>query len=246
MFTKMETETRRSDDVMRESREPHSIPLQELIRACAESNDPETWEELIRRVHPVIASTIVRTVGRFKGSSRSVVDDLVQETYVRMCAHGCRLIREFHADTPEAIFGCLKTVAFNVTMDYFRGKTASKRGSATPEYSIDTVLESVIPTGEAGATPASMERQILLDQIDRHLTKVQVRPTEQRIFWLYYRHGMTARAIASIAGIGLTQKGVESAIHRVTDVVRSWLVVLEKSAPAQSREGKAASNPFST
>ena len=234
-------DARWAEDVMDECRGTGALSLEELIRACAASADQEAWQELIRRIHPVIASTILRTTVRFGETSRNVAEDLIQETYLRICANGCRLLREFHADAPELIFGYLKTVAFNVAMDYFRHRAAAKRGSAAAEHSLDAYLESAVPSAEGGATPAAMERAILLDEIDRHLTETDVRPRERRIFWLYYRHGMTTRAIAAVAGIGLTQKGVESAIHRLTDVVRSWMA---GDAPPRA-EGKKASNPSS-
>jgi RNA polymerase sigma-70 factor (ECF subfamily) len=233
---------------MDECRGASSLSLEELIRACAESSDQEAWQELIRRIHPVIASTILRTTSRFRETSRAVAEDLVQDTYLRICANGCRLLREFHGREPEMIFGYLKTVAFNVAMDHFRHGAAAKRGSAAAERSIDAYLESAVPAADrSGPTPGSMERQILLDQIGRHLEDEQVRPNERRIFWLYYRHGMTSRAIAAIAGIGLTQKGVESAIHRLTGLIRSWMAgdSGKGSQSGQGPEGKAASNPSS-
>jgi RNA polymerase sigma-70 factor (ECF subfamily) len=227
---------------MDECRAPRSRSIGELIRACAASDDQEAWQELIRRIHPVIAATILRTTSRFKETSRSIAEDLVQETYVRVCANGCRLLREFHADAPEAIFGYLKTVAFNVAMDHFRNRAAVKRGSSAVEHPIDAYLENAVPAAETGGpTPASMERAILMDQIDRHLHEAEVRPSERRIFWLYYRHGLTARAIAAIAGIELTQKGVESSIHRLTELIRSWMA---GDAPPR-REGKPSPNPSS-
>src|SRR5262249_41049818 len=154
-------------------------------------------------------------------------------------------IKSFRSDTPEAIFGYLKTVAFNVAVDYFRSAAAAKRGGAVRADPLDTYRESAIPAGEnAGPTAQSMERQILLDEIDPHLSEIEVRPAERHIFWLYYRHGMSARAIAAIAGIGLNQKGVESAIRRLTGMVRSWVVGsdVKKTPPG---EGRSASNPSS-
>jgi RNA polymerase sigma-70 factor (ECF subfamily) len=233
---------------MEESHAPRCLPLEELIRVCADSADQENWEELIHRVHPVIAATIVRTASRFKEFSRSIADDLIQETYLRICANRFRLLREFHANEPEAIFGYLKTVAFNVAVDHFRKKSAAKRGAAAPEYPIDGYLENAVPAGEKGGLSVeSMDRQILLAEIDRYLSESDVRPSERRIFWLYYRHGMTARAIAAIANIGLTQKGVESAIHRLTGLVRSWMVgLVNKPATSTTKcEGNSESNPTS-
>src|SRR4051812_44535013 len=116
--------TRWAEDGMDECRGARSKSLEELIGQCAASNDHEAWQELISRIHPVIASTILRTAGRFRETSRGIAEDLIQETYLRICANGCRLLREFHADAPEAIFGYLKAVAFNVAMDHFRQRSA--------------------------------------------------------------------------------------------------------------------------
>jgi RNA polymerase sigma-70 factor (ECF subfamily) len=39
---------------------------------------------------------------------------------------------------------------------------------------------------------------------------------DRALFWLYYRQGFTAEEIAGMTAIGLTAKGVESALRRVT------------------------------
>jgi RNA polymerase sigma-70 factor (ECF subfamily) len=41
------------------------------------------------------------------------------------------------------------------------------------------------------------------------------------MFWLYYRQGYTAEEIARLPAIGLTAKGVESALRRVTVWLRA-------------------------
>src|SRR5215471_920128 len=74
-------EAGRREDAMNVPHGVRSLPLKELIRACASSTDQENWEELIRRVHPVIAATIIRVTSRSKETSPSVADDLIQETY---------------------------------------------------------------------------------------------------------------------------------------------------------------------
>jgi hypothetical protein len=57
-----------------------------------------------------------------------------------------------------------------------------------------------------------VEREILIQQIGEHLAAAAEPATwewDRQIFWFYYRHGMTTRAIAAIPGIGLTQRGGE-------------------------------------
>jgi RNA polymerase sigma-70 factor (ECF subfamily) len=209
-----------------------SLPCEELIRACIEDDDAAAWEEFVRRFRPVIAGTVMRTVHRFGDSAPELIDDLVQETYLKICANRCRILREFKPEFSEAIFGWLKTVAFSVTQDYFRGGLAAKRGAGRRETTLASYAGSAV-SGREGLP--QIERQILLRQIDEHLpdaSEPATRERDRQIFWLYYRHGMTARAIAAIPGIGLTQKGVESVIQRLTNHIRHRLVESKLEGPA--------------
>ena len=71
-----------------------------------------------------------------------------------------------------------------------------------------------------------MERNLLLLEIDRLLEisgQNATGPRDRTVFWLYYQQGMTAGAIAALPGISLSVKGVESALHRMTALIRSHL-----------------------
>ena len=210
----------------------------ELVRACINGDDEAAWGEFVRRFRPVITGVVSRTARRFGAWSPQLIDDLVQETYLKLCANRCRILREFTPRAEESIFGLLKTIAFSVTHDYFRGATAAIRGAGRKESSLDTYLESTVAGRDA---LPDVERDILLNQIDSLLSS-QPEPgipqRDRQIFWLYYRHGMTARAIAAIPHIGLTPKGVESAIQRLTSLVRQQLA----DTPMEKAEGKSSSS----
>ena len=196
--------------------------LPDLLHACI-GGDELAWAEFIRRFHPVIAATVMRCARRFRDTGPELIDDLVQETLLKICAHRCRALREFEPVSPDAIFGFLKSVAFSVTLDHFRIRLAEKRGFGRSDAALDAYAESAV-AGREGLP--KIEREILLREIDQHLATVADPATgarDQRIFWLYYQHGMTARAIAGIPGLGLTQKGVESVIQRLTSHVRALL-----------------------
>jgi len=213
-----------------------SLTPEELIGACVESGDPAAWEEFVCRFRPVIAGTVMRTVRRFGESAPQLLDDLIQETYLKICANRCRVLREFKPQGADAVFGLMKTVAFSVAQDHFRGGLAAKRGAGRREMPLETYIESAM-AGREAMPPA--EREILLREIDEQLATVSepaARDRDRQIFWLYYRHGMTARAIALIPGIGLTQKGVESAIVRLTNHVRARLADIKLAGP----EGKSS------
>jgi RNA polymerase sigma-70 factor (ECF subfamily) len=215
-----------------------SLTSEELIPACIDEGDEAAWEEFVRRFRPVIAGTVMRTARRFGDAAPQLMDDLVQETYLKICANRCRILREFKPQSEESIFGLLKTVAFSVAQDHFRSGLAAKRGAGRQESALDSYVESVV-AGREGLP--QVEREIFLGQIDDYLAAGGEAVTPERdrqIFWLYYRHGMTARAIASISRIGLTQKGVESAIQRLTNLVRRRLV----ESRLEKAEGKSSAN----
>jgi RNA polymerase sigma-70 factor (ECF subfamily) len=210
----------------------------ELIRACIEGGDEAVWEEFVRRFRPTIAGVVSRTARRFGEWTPQLIDDLTQETFLKLCANHCRILREFTPRAEESIVGLLKSVAFSVTHDHFRGAMAVMRGSGRKESVLDTYLESTI-AGRDGLP--EIERQVLLQEIDSFLSgssKPEISERDRQIFWLYYRQGMTTAAIASITHLGLTAKGVESVIQRLTSFVRQRLIETRGKNP----EGKSSTN----
>jgi RNA polymerase sigma-70 factor (ECF subfamily) len=197
---------------------------EELIRACAEANDSATWAEFVSRFHRHISLSIVRVGYQWGEAPQRVVDDLVQDTYLKLCANRCRLLLGFASQNPEAIVGYVKTIAMNVARDHFKSRRSLKRGSGETSQSLDESQTSASPSNLGGQE--AMEREILLNQIHECLeTGSQGRDHDRdcTIFWLYYRQGMSAKDIAALPTIGLSAKGVESTIFRLTRLVRERL-----------------------
>jgi DNA-directed RNA polymerase specialized sigma24 family protein len=194
----------------------------ELFSACASGGDSACWHEFIRRFNPVIARSVLRVAIRHGTPDKSLIDDLVQETYLKICAKECRLLRTFTPQQPDSAFGFLKVVAASVAHDFFKCRLADKRA---PEATADSVEEKS-PAARLESTKSTLnpaERAVLIDQIDRKLTAVVPLGELQRartVFWLYYRSGFTASAIASFPALDLTTKGVESMLLRLTRLVR--------------------------
>lgn len=204
-----------------------SLKPDELIRICVHAGEAAAWEEFIRRFNPLIVSVVLRTARRWGGASPAIVDDLVQETYLKLCTEDCRILRTFEPRVSGAIYGFLKIVAANVAHDHFKATRAAKRGSGEPSGGLEQADKN---TGVAARScpdnPRSIERAILCKEIDRHLARLLPSADMSRsrlIFWLYYRSGLSASAIASLPGIDLTTKGVESLLLRLTRLVRSAL-----------------------
>lgn len=193
----------------------------DLNRLCAHLSDEFLWSKFIRCTQPLIAGVIAKSVRRWTAFvDPPLLDDLVQDTYLKLCANNYKALREFECDHENALFGFLKVVASNVVHDHFRGHCSQKRGSGHEAECLEDAANKVV---SGGAVEQHMERRILLREIDSCLKERNGEPTSARdaiIFWLYYRDGLTARAIAKLPEIRLTVKGVESTIHRLTRRVR--------------------------
>lgn len=221
----------------------HLISTEELIRRCASAGSSAEWEEFVRRFQPVITQTVLRTASRLGDSSPATVTDLVQETYVKLCAGNFRLLRGFHPTHPEAFTGFIRTVAANLVRDHFRALHAQRRGSYQPhDDSTDEVPAAPATHGGRDA----LQRSVLMREIDNALDAIiegadLVR--NRRVFWLYYRAGCSAAEIAALPGVGLTAKGVESLLLRMTRELRRRLA--QQSPPSvASLEGSSDSSAF--
>jgi RNA polymerase sigma-70 factor (ECF subfamily) len=215
-----------------------SISADELIRECAQSSDPSPWEEFISRFHRPISLSIFRTAQLWGEASRQLVEDLVQETYLKICSDRCRLLQEFADRHPDAVAGYVKTIAANVAHDYFKGLYAQKRGAGQKQESIGDT--DPIATANGPGAAKAIENEILLKQIDEYLDSVLEGPDKERdhtIFWLYYQQGMSAKSISQLPTVGLTAKGVESVIFRLTRLVRERIVNLRLESSTNDQSG---------
>lgn len=195
-----------------------------LVRYCLRSGEPTAWQEFVRRFQPVIASAVIKAVRHWIRPEPCQIDDLVQETYLKLFADDFRPLRKFTSRHENAFFGFLKVVATNVVQDHFRSSYCQKRGNGKPEDELDyTAAEWVLLDQSAAVT----EQRILISQIEDCLKAQAADPLFSRnylIFQLYYEFGLTAEAISRVPKIGLTPKGVESTLTRLIRELRFKLV----------------------
>ena len=197
---------------------PKVLPLNELLQLCILSGKETPWTEFVNRSHPIIAGVIIKTIRRWIRPEPSLVDDMVQEAYLRLCRNDFKALRHFVVQHENSVFGFLKVVASNTVRDHFRGVNSRKRGSGVTGMPLDCVALTLFND----PTPAT-ERRILLQTIDDCLETYVGGPNSARdrmIFWLYYREGLTANAISGLPSITLSVKGVESTILRLIQLVR--------------------------
>jgi RNA polymerase sigma-70 factor, ECF subfamily len=202
-----------------------SLPLQEIVVLCAGSRDDEAWEEFLARVGRPISLTIIRTAALWGERSRAVVEDLVQITYTKLWEDGCRMLRDFAVQHPDAILGYLKKVAANATHDFFKHRQSQSSGGDQPHVSTSEVEPEA--GHEVHGSEDRIAFQVFLKEVDGHLKRCLSGPDQERdrmIFWLYFRQGMSTKEIASLPAVGLGEKGVGSVIERLKRAIRAQIV----------------------
>ena len=202
-----------------------SLSLKDVVCLCAGPCDDEAWEEFVSRVGRPISLTIMRTASLWGKPSRSLVEDLIQITYLKLWEGGSRLLRDFAIQRPEAILGYLKKTAANATHDYFKHGHSQSSGGDNPHVSTSDVEP------EAGKEVEGSEERIafevFLSEIDKRLKRCLTGSDPERdrmIFWLYFRQGMSTKEIASLPTIELRAKGVGSVIERLKHGIREQIL----------------------
>jgi RNA polymerase sigma-70 factor (ECF subfamily) len=196
------------------------ISVNDLAKLCAHSAEVPEWEELVARCSP-LTTIVARRISRLWVSDPgpAIIDDIVQEVFLKLCEHDRRILRDFEPRGEDSFFGLLRIVTASVTNDYFRRQYSTKRGGK--------VLTIPLLDGDSGLAshtaiqPSRMQHSALLEQLDRKMLSAPkiIGPRDRALFWLYYRQGFTAEEISRLPAAGLTPKGVESALRRVT----TWL-----------------------
>jgi DNA-directed RNA polymerase specialized sigma24 family protein len=141
------------------------------------------------------------------------VDDLIQDTYVKLFANDRKALRSIKNEYENTIFGYLRVVASNVVRDHFR----------QPENRTEEVepSDSVLPLPSDGNDRREFAH--LKDKVQALLERFASSETYERdvaIFWFFYEQGFTAKEISLLPNIGLTVKGVEAVLLRLTRFLR--------------------------
>jgi RNA polymerase sigma-70 factor (ECF subfamily) len=209
-------------------------PVNELAEACARSADAREWEEFLRRCAP-IATLVARRIARMwlGVATPSVVDDIVQEAFLKLCEQERRILRDFKPRSEDSFFGLLRVVTASVANDYFRRQHSEKRGGKVVTMTLDDDPTSAVAVSTE--TTAGIHRAVLLGELDEKQRSAPGSSAERdrTIFWLYYLQGLTADEIAALPASDLSAKGVESALRRVTTWLRKELVLGKSGGPIQ-------------
>jgi RNA polymerase sigma-70 factor (ECF subfamily) len=162
-----------------------------------------------------------------------MVDDIVQEVFLKLCEQERRILRDFEPRGEDSFLGLLRLVSSSVANDYFRRLYSEKRGGKV--VTMPLVGDAVQVSAASAHQSSQMQRSVLMGQLDDKLRAAPgiIGERDRALFWLYYLQGLTAEEIARMSGAGLTAKGVESALRRVSTWLRGEV---ERRKPVDQAE----------
>ena len=206
--------------------DPRKLTDEELVRLLLATRDEalreDLWVEFWRRFQPVIARTIRRRVLRYtRWVDPGWVDDLVQDTFFKICKDNYKVLRKFEFRHENALPCLLKVMAANVVEDDIRKRNSSKEGGGQAPEDIDNLPQ---PPSDRSSAVESIFSSFRMNEIENCLQRRKGEPNfdrDHKIFWLYYRNGFTALEISQLPDIGFKNvKGVESVLLRLI----KWVV----------------------
>lgn len=232
----------------------------DLVARCAEAGpDDPAWPEFFARFHHRLRLIVYRSLmaeasrspGLDVGSPQSLLEDLVQEAYLKLLAGERRALAEFRGRSENSIYTYLASIAVNVVRDHFKKLRALKSPPAAlsldgPAFAADAPLEGGRlgdaiagpgPSPEELARAAEMRRRIEA-AVDR-ATRGQASRRDRLVFRLYFLERLSVEEIVSCQGVGLSSSGVEKCIRRLRDAVEEALGV---DLPGQGGRGAEKSS----
>jgi RNA polymerase sigma factor (sigma-70 family) len=98
------------------------LQSQDLIAAALREQTGEVWAELVHRFLPLLTRTVSRIARQFGEASPAVVDDLVQEIFLKLCQNDFQQLRACLnvAAHPDALAHRLSMFAAGVARDSFK------------------------------------------------------------------------------------------------------------------------------
>jgi RNA polymerase sigma-70 factor (ECF subfamily) len=192
------------------------LPLAECWRRCAvDPGNADAWEEMLRFHQSLIVGIVYRVARRWGPPRKDDVEDAVQEVCMKLSQHAWT--QKMPDAENQAIESYLKALAANAASDYFRARNAQRRDAGRTASLNDSGIQQNLKD-RFGAK--EMDQRVLVGEIERMFEGL---PRDLTVFRLYYVQSLTAKEIAAIPEVRLTEKGVESLIRRMKEAVRKQL-----------------------
>ena len=156
-------------------------------------------------------------------ADQAMLEDLVQDVYVRLCDGNYKALRGLRGAHANSFHAYVGAIASGVVIDHFRKSLRVKRGGESRTVSLEALTSEI----ETLTSPENqLETTLMIERIDTCLDEVlpaKTRVRDRWIFWLRYRHGYTVAMIARTGQHGLSEEGIESLLGRTIRLLREKL-----------------------
>ena len=209
-----------SRDILAQPMDYSGCSLQEVAKACLETGTEEAWCEFVRRTQTDLSGTVRRACFRYRLDPYEHSDDLVQGVYLKLVEKPFKLLKRLACLDDKGIILYLRAVATNRTTDLYRrlGKQAENLFSTDSLESLNQELPD--------NNPIDADRTLMFQKVNQIVSESLSGPNAVRdraVFWLYFREGLSARQIAAVPGIGLSESDVEVLLRRLIRILRKRL-----------------------
>lgn len=185
-----------------------TLSIRKLLKHCLRTNNETGWNEFVKRIEPTIAGVVYRQLSRRSRPDPGLVQDLVQETFLKLFDKDKAALKKFKWQHEKAIYGYVKVIARHVVDDY---KLIAEDDGDEFEKAME-----VTPSSEA-----DLSDKVQCAEFERSVEKLAADPMEKDIFRFRYRYGYSAREIGEMPSINIPVKRVETIIARLLRQVRA-------------------------
>ncbi len=170
--------------------------------------------------------------GANQAQFRQIVQDLVQDIYVRLVDNNCKALKAYEGTSDPAFYKYLSVIARNSVRNYMMREGAQKRPHI--DRSLDHSREQYQQTGSIrhanilkapNTEPLSVDQ--LMEEIHAIIHKVSSAKDRKRniiIFQLYFHEGFSPAEIADVQGMKISAKTVSNIITMLKKAIRRELL----------------------
>jgi hypothetical protein len=208
-----------------------TLSPRELFDRCARGRDPLAWTTFVERYSSAITVGVRKALRspRQGFPDPSHLEDLRQECYCHLLAHGCRRLRGFRGTTDAEALRWLARLAARLTRDKLRVALAAKRGGRLATLPFPKSAPSLSPAA------ASPERTLIArDRLRAYLRswrELTASDQEVRILRMVYLYGCSTQEVVRALGGRVTPNAIDSFLHRFRRRLRA------RNLPAPVRAG---------
>jgi RNA polymerase sigma factor (sigma-70 family) len=193
-----------------------------LIKRCAEESDNRLlWSEFYRRFDDYIRLMVTRYCGLKRAAGRNLIEDLTQDTYVRLLKDDCKRLRNYIGKNDGSIYSYLALIVRTAVSEYEKKKNAQKRQHQEKSLYdpvdneglilIDILVNPYAPLPDGKLMIESLRREVemLLDEIMTGNEKER----DKEIFLYHVYEGLSAQQISE--RVSLSPKRIRNIVTMV-------------------------------